>query len=388
MGSDSARRGERRLAGVLVAAPCGRRSRSRSPLRAMQLASYHPVVVCSAEADTSSEASEIACALRLPDGSALAYRISRARSGAPAGTLVLLHGLASNLTRWTEFVEQTTLRPTWDIVRVDLHGHGGSFIRGAIGIEHWCRDLLAVLDREGCDCALLAGHSLGANIAIGFAARHPARVGGLALIDPVLPDAVRAVPRWLRSLLPLLRVLSGAVRLLNRLGLHRGDLPHRDLRRLDEEMRSRLLAAGKQTEFVRRYSSPTADLKYFPTANYLQELVEMLRPLPPLDAPGVPLLVLLLKAAALAATDAAMTMASPRSPGSRRTLSIPWTGFTGSRRSTRRAAWCSGTQWGPARRCSPPRGAPMWPRSSACPRLPIRRKPCVDGSHSAMCRTL
>lgn len=201
---------------------------------ARKLARYHAVVVCTAEADASSEPPDVACALRRPDGSALAYRISRARSGAPAGMLLLLHGLASNLTRWTEFVEQTTLRPTWDIVRVDLRGHGGSFTRGPIGIEHWCRDLLAVLDREGCDRALLAGHSLGANVAIGFAARHPERVGGLALIDPILPGAVRAVPRWLRSLLPLLRVLIGAIRLLNRFGLHRGELPHRDLRRLDD----------------------------------------------------------------------------------------------------------------------------------------------------------
>jgi len=265
---------------------------------------YHAIVVPCAEAGTTRKASDIACALRLPDGSALTYRISRARSGASAGTLVLLHGLASNLTRWTEFVAETTLAPTWDIVRVDLRGHGGSFTRGPIGLEYWCRDLLAVLDREGCNRALLAGHSLGANVAIGFAARHPERVGGLALIDPVLPDAVRAVPRWLRSLLPLLRVLIWAVRLLNRLGLHRCELPHRDLRRLDEEMRSRLLAAGQQREFVRRYSSPTADLKYFPTANYLQELVEMLRPLPLLDASGVPVLVLLSKSITRAALEA------------------------------------------------------------------------------------
>lgn len=69
-------------------------------------------------------------------------------------------------------------------------------------------------------------------------------------------------------------------------------------------MRNRLLAAGKQTEFVRRYSSPTADLRHFPTANYLQELVEMIRPLPPLDAAGVPLLVLLSKSITAAALEA------------------------------------------------------------------------------------
>lgn len=268
-------------------------------------AGYHAAVTHAADAGSSAEAPDLARTLRLPDGSALAYRIARAAAPAPAGTLVLLHGLASNLTRWTEFVERTTLRQTWNLVRVDLRGHGGSFTRGPVGLELWCGDLLALLDREHCARALLAGHSLGANLALHFAARHPARVRGLALIDPVWPEPRGVAMRSLRCVLPLVRALIGAIRLLNRLGLHRGEIAHRDLRRLDEAMRRDLLAAGEHRRFVRAYSSPLADLEHFPTANYLQELVELLRPLPPLDRLRTPVLVLVSQRSAPAAIAAA-----------------------------------------------------------------------------------
>jgi pimeloyl-ACP methyl ester carboxylesterase len=60
-------------------------------------------------------------------------------------------------------------------------------------------------------------------------------------------------------------------------------------------MRARLLAAGKEKEFVERYTSPRADLRHFPTANYLREFVELLRPLPPLGDVAAPTLALLSK---------------------------------------------------------------------------------------------
>jgi pimeloyl-ACP methyl ester carboxylesterase len=65
------------------------------------------------------------------------------------------------------------------------------------------------------------------------------------------------------------------------------------LRVLDEQVRVELLAAGNASEFVRRYSSPSADVKYFPVSHYIEELAEMLRPLPPPARITVPMLVLL-----------------------------------------------------------------------------------------------
>ncbi len=61
-------------------------------------------------------------------------------SAAPRGiALVLLHGLASNLTRWSEFVEHSALRGWHDLIRIDLRGHGVSDGGGTIGsaTEAW-----------------------------------------------------------------------------------------------------------------------------------------------------------------------------------------------------------------------------------------------------------
>ena len=70
--------------------------------------------------------------------------------------------MASNMTRWSEFIEQTALKENWDILCPDLRGHGRSFARAGLDMESWCQDLMALLDAEGCDRAVLIGHSLGA----------------------------------------------------------------------------------------------------------------------------------------------------------------------------------------------------------------------------------
>jgi len=227
-----------------------------------------------------------------PDGTPLHYRLWR-RARERSRVLVLVHGMASNLTRWSEFVERTALKQQWDILRPDLRGHGQSPTRGPIGMRRWCDDLLGILDTEGYDQAVIAGHSLGAHVALEFAARHPKRVAGLVLIDPALRDALRGRLRLAPLLRPLLWLAIRAVRLLNALGLHRRQIPQRDLQRLDERVRAELLDSGDTAGFVRRYSSIAADLRYFPTAHFLQEGFEMLRPLADLDRVGAPVLVLL-----------------------------------------------------------------------------------------------
>lgn len=227
----------------------------------------------------------------MPDGVAVHYGLSRAQR--PRGLIVLLHGMASNLTRWSEFVEHTALKRDWDIMRPDLRGHGESMVRGRIGMDVWGTDLADLLDAEGCEQAVLIGHSLGAHLALHFAARFPARVRGLVLIDPVFPQALNGYRRWLRLCRPLFALAAAVIRFFNALGIRRRHFPRRDLRALDEQVRAELLAAGASREFVRRYSSAFADLEYFPVSHYVQELGEMLRPLPAPARLPVPMLVLL-----------------------------------------------------------------------------------------------
>lgn len=247
--------------------------------------------------------------LRRPDGACIAYRVCPAAVAADAAgpALALVHGLASNLTRWSEFVENTSLKDRHDLIRIDLRGHGESPTRRAVGLERWCDDLAAVLQREGHAKAIVVGHSLGAQVALHFAARHPQRSAGLVLIDPVFRQALHGRWKLLALAGPLLRAAAATVRALNAIGLHRRTLPALDLRALDAMARQALASPDAEAAFVRQYSSMRADLRYVPLAVYLQDLVEMFRPVLAPQSLHAPMLVLLSSGATFA--DAGATRA-------------------------------------------------------------------------------
>jgi len=222
--------------------------------------------------------------LRLPDGAEIAYGLTR--GDAPRPLLALAHGMGSNMTRWSEFLAQTRLARDWDLMRVDLRGHGRSLRRGRIGMEIWCDDLAAILDAERYEHAVVGGHCLGANFAVHFAHRHPRRTLGLVLVEPMPPEAQSGPLRRLRALAPLLRLAAYGISALNALGLHRRVLPSLDLEALDT-------ASRRNTQAISRlYASPLFDLRFMPSAAYLQDLLELWRPLPPLDAIEAPALAL------------------------------------------------------------------------------------------------
>lgn len=201
-------------------------------------------------------------------------------------TLVLLHGAASNSTRWWRYARSTWLGPDWKILRPDLRGHAGSSDRGRIGMREWCEDIAALLDAEGCARAVVGGHCLGANIALHFAARHPERVAALVLVEPMPRDAVVGGAKRLVALRPVLAALAGAVRLVNAFGLRRRRLEPMDLEEWD-------LALERGEGDLDRYASPFADLRSTPLAAYLQNLAALGEPLPDLSRIRAPALVLM-----------------------------------------------------------------------------------------------
>ena len=250
----------------------------------------------------------------------IAYRRTAARRPAGKAPALLLHGLASNMTRWTEFVGRTTLAQERDLIRVDLRGHGDSPTRGRIGLELWSDDLLALLDAQGARRAMLIGHSLGAQVALACAARAPARVAALVLIDPVFRPALRGRWKWLARAAPLLVAAAAIVRGLNALGLRRRSVPALDLQALDERARASLGSPEAEAEFIRRYSSTRADLRTFRTAHYLRELVEMFRPLAGPESIAAPTLVLLSSGATFADLAAMRRIAARFPRGEVRTI--------------------------------------------------------------------
>jgi len=233
---------------------------------------------------------ETAHTLRTHDGVTIAYRASRV--AAPRGMLVLLHGLASNLSRWSEFIATTRLAQSWDMVRLDLRGHAGSLCRSRIGMDEWCSDVAAILRAEGAPRALLVGHCLGANVALWFAQRMPQATKGLVLIEPMFREALRGSLATVAALRPALALLVPALRALAALGVHRRRLATLDLAALDREARAAMARHGGRFP-EQRYASPLQDLKSFPLVVYLQDLLAVTGPLPGLAAIDAPALALI-----------------------------------------------------------------------------------------------
>jgi pimeloyl-ACP methyl ester carboxylesterase len=112
------------------------------------------------------------------DGVALAVREWAGRGPA----VVCVHGLTANHTSWAPLAE--ALAPEFRVVAYDLRGRGESDKPAAgYGLEPHARDLVALLDSLGLRRAVLVGHSLGAHVALRFAATRPERVRRLVLID-------------------------------------------------------------------------------------------------------------------------------------------------------------------------------------------------------------
>jgi pimeloyl-ACP methyl ester carboxylesterase len=225
------------------------------------------------------------------DGVRLAYRLWR--PGPPRQTLVLIHGLASNHTRWSELVATTSLRASWDLLRPDLRGFGQSIARTQVGLEVWSRDLGAVLIAEQAAPAVIVGHCLGANVALVLAARCPAAAHRLVLIEPMFREALTGGLRLAARLRPLAAVVAVWARTLNAVGVYRRCLPPLDLEQLDREARAAMAAGGPSAFPEARYGSILEDLTYTPTAVYLDGLRAVTGPLPDLKTIAAPTLSLL-----------------------------------------------------------------------------------------------
>lgn len=224
----------------------------------------------------------------------ISYEVRRGSNGSNLQPIVFIHGLASNRSRWSEFVSDTLLSQSHDLITLDLRGHGQSMTRRAFSLETWAHDIQAILNAQQAQQTILVGHSLGAQTALFYATQFPKMLAGLVLIDPVFREAVLPAKRSFIRNAPLYKTAATLIRLLNRIGIHRGSLPPLDLQAMDIKARE-ALASNDSTAletFVKQYSSTKVDLRHIPHANYLQDMVEMFRPLPNLSVINCPVLAL------------------------------------------------------------------------------------------------
>lgn len=234
------------------------------------------------------------------DGLILCYR----RSGPAQGpfAIVLIHGLASNMTRWSEFCLHTELKQQLPLVRIDLRGHGCSQTRRGYGIDDWVDDLERLRQELQVPQLLLVGHSMGAQLALHYAARYAAHTRAVVLVDPIFRDAIAGVLARVKRLKWGIWLFKAVLRLGYRLGIYDHQLEYRDLYQLDRETRA-FLKANPDKTIADLYGNPKKDLYYIPIANYLEDMLLVNSDTPDPEAISVPVRILQASAPATSATE-------------------------------------------------------------------------------------
>lgn len=104
---------------------------------------------------------------------------------ADAPTILAIHGVTSSHLAW-EFLAEAL--PDVRVVAPDLRGRGRSNeLVGPAGMVSHADDLAAVSAELGLGPTLVVAHSMGAFVAVTFAARHPELVSRLIMVDGGLP---------------------------------------------------------------------------------------------------------------------------------------------------------------------------------------------------------
>jgi pimeloyl-ACP methyl ester carboxylesterase len=133
--------------------------------------------------------------------------------------VVLVHGLLMN-RRMFERLGPALAERGNRVICVDLLGHGRSDQPDDLRLYSmplFAEQVVALLDHLGLERAIVGGTSLGANVALELAVRHPERVEGLFVEMPVLDNALAGVAAIFAPILLGLRVGRPAIELSSRI---------------------------------------------------------------------------------------------------------------------------------------------------------------------------
>lgn len=115
--------------------------------------------------------------------------------GGTGQPLVMVHGLGGNALNWLAVAPDFARKRR--VLALDLAGFGMSPPRGRKATVEANGDLLArFLEREVDAPAIVMGNSMGGLVALIAAAKAPARVAGLVLVDPSQPLRVGMPVDW------------------------------------------------------------------------------------------------------------------------------------------------------------------------------------------------
>lgn len=108
--------------------------------------------------------------VRIPGSVEIACEVHEAN--APGPSLLLVHGLSSNLRIWDQMIP--TLSETFDVVTMDSRGHGlsGDPDDSDFTLESCAADCERVIGELGMTDVTVVGHSWGAAVAVAHAVNH------------------------------------------------------------------------------------------------------------------------------------------------------------------------------------------------------------------------
>ncbi len=111
------------------------------------------------------------------------HRLVLYEGGTGQDTLLLIHGLGSNLSFWRPLLPH--LSNTFYLVAPDLPGYGLSTKEDVPGTMTFFAQILhALMDTLGLQRVTLVGHSMGGQIAMTLALMHPERIARVILLAP------------------------------------------------------------------------------------------------------------------------------------------------------------------------------------------------------------
>jgi pimeloyl-ACP methyl ester carboxylesterase len=125
------------------------------------------------------------------EGHRVAYRVY----GGGDRDLVLIHGLLMSSRMFDRFAPEMAASGN-RVICIDLLGHGESDKPDDFGfysMSSFAYQVAALLDHLGLEQSVIGGTSLGANVSLEMAVRHPDRIRGLFIEMPVLDNALAAV---------------------------------------------------------------------------------------------------------------------------------------------------------------------------------------------------
>lgn len=117
------------------------------------------------------------------------HRLAVRRSGHGGVPLLLIHGFPCTGLIWSHTIEPLAAAG-FDVVAPDLRGYGDSDFApdGFYDFAAFNGDLVGLFDAIGWERVVVAGHDLGAMLAIDMATRCPDRVDRLVILDDSTPD--------------------------------------------------------------------------------------------------------------------------------------------------------------------------------------------------------